>query len=314
MSSNETPKPYSKEEYAQTTEDAESFKKQIAEAATSGKSAEEIIDLATKMKAAEGSKQELFGNAQEEAGLEDAERTKQKEEAATAVKQLEEARQKDEIESVAKAAEILAKLKNGDSTSSSEKGINTEEKLTETNPENTEKKIDVETATRELKQKFNEFVTSIAKKNGLTSENEGWVKHLFDKAGNEMFLAGESAEKGEIYGKGAFDEMRENRKKILNYIEKLSDIKENYTEATNKLFDNDSELMLGVKQFNEKLKEINQSAKNQGQEATISFFSIEADNNSLRNRVFNTRDLAAHAIDSLKNTLKKIESIKGVID
>lgn len=63
-------KPYSKDDYDKNTEDAENLKKQMVGA----KTADEMMAIAMKMKAAEGNEKELMGNAQEEAGKENEER------------------------------------------------------------------------------------------------------------------------------------------------------------------------------------------------------------------------------------------------
>lgn len=107
MSKHEDPKAYFKEDYDKTAEDAESLKKQMAGA----KTADEMMEIAMKLKAVERNENELMGNAQEEAGLENKRITKEKEEAAARAKELEELKLKDETESAEKAEEIKKKMK-----------------------------------------------------------------------------------------------------------------------------------------------------------------------------------------------------------
>lgn len=98
-------KPYSKDDYDKNAEDTESLKKQMAGA----KTADEMMAIAMKMKAAEGNENELMGNAQEEAGKENKERKAYDEAAAedTERNMYDEAKVEDAERTTAKESEKM---------------------------------------------------------------------------------------------------------------------------------------------------------------------------------------------------------------
>lgn len=100
---------YSRENYDKTQEDEASLKAQIAGA----KSADEMMEIAAKLKEVEKNKNEMTDSAQEEANLENEEMVnKEKEEDEKSAKELKGMKLKDENESAQKINEIREKIDN----------------------------------------------------------------------------------------------------------------------------------------------------------------------------------------------------------
>lgn len=128
----EQPTSINRERLNKNEESAEEIKKQLAEAMAS-EDYDKVAELGGQMKSLKGQKEEFINKDEEEAHsenverdmmeeakTEDAERTKEKEEAVARAKELEELKLKDETESAAAAEEILVKIKGGDKENASD--------------------------------------------------------------------------------------------------------------------------------------------------------------------------------------------------
>ena len=179
-----------------------------------------------------------------------------------------------------------------------------ETEKTEDNQEIKEK-IDVEKSIDDLDKRINLFVKNFSNENNLTDDD--YIEKIDGEASSELFEKGEAAINDEGRVKAVVDQMRIDNKEIKDHIEKLKPIADKYNESLEKI--NSEEFTAKINEFEDELKNIIEAAKKQGEEEKVkyNFVDLNSPKDKLKERIFDKRDRAHEAINSLKIIALKLE-------